>query len=99
MEGGRHFVHGYVILLMVITFSTNFSSERAQRTFVHAPGVIYVNETLVRSGFLGVSPERPSVAISLEVLETYRQLRRVCPRLSLDAFSRALCHLHHVCSF
>jgi hypothetical protein len=57
---------------------------------------MFVNETLVRNGFLGVSPDRPSLAISIELLEIYRQLRRVCPRLSLDALSRALCHIHRV---
>ncbi|KAF8205106.1 hypothetical protein BJ912DRAFT_1018326 [Pholiota molesta] len=57
---------------------------------------MFVNETLVRNGFLGVSPDRPSLAISIELLEIYRQLRRVCPRLSLDALSRALCHIHRL---
>jgi hypothetical protein len=36
------------------------------------------------------------LAISIELLEIYRQLRRVCPRFSLDALGRALCHIHHV---
>lgn len=66
---------------------------------MHAPGFMFANETLVRSGFLGATPERPTIAISIELLEIYRQLRRVCPRLSLDALSRALCHLHHVSFF
>ncbi|KAF8185649.1 hypothetical protein BJ912DRAFT_797325, partial [Pholiota molesta] len=52
--------------------------------------------TLMRNGFLGATPDRPALAISIELLEIYRQLRRVCPRLSLDALARALCHLHHL---
>lgn len=64
--------------------------------FCHDPNVSYTNETLVRSGFLGASPKKPTLAISIELLEIYRQLRRVCPRFSLDALGRALCHIHHV---
>jgi hypothetical protein len=58
--------------------------------------VTYTNETLVRNGYLGASPEKPTLAISIELLEIYRQLCRVCPRFSLDALARALCHIHHV---
>ena len=56
----------------------------------------YPNETLVRNGFLGASPEKPTLTISIELLEIYRQLCRVCPRFSLDALGRALCHIHQV---
>ncbi|KDR71992.1 hypothetical protein GALMADRAFT_74454 [Galerina marginata CBS 339.88] len=71
-------------------------SDLKSRVFRHIPEISYVNETLVRNGFLGASPEKPSLAISLELLEIYRQLRRVCPRFSLDALGRALCHIHHL---
>ena len=54
------------------------------------------NVTLVHNGSLGVAPVAPSLAISLRALEAYRQLHRVCPRLSVQAFSRALCILHAV---
>ena len=54
------------------------------------------NVTLVHNGFLGVAPVAPSLAISLRALEAYQQLHRVCPRLSVQAFSRALCILHAV---
>lgn len=64
--------------------------------FSHAPDAQYTNETLVRYGYLGASPENPTLAFSLEFLEVYRQLRRVCPRFSLDALARALCHIHRV---
>ncbi|KAF9486113.1 hypothetical protein BDN70DRAFT_235965 [Pholiota conissans] len=71
-------------------------TDRNKRKFAHTEGAISANETLVRHGFLGATPERPSIAISITLLEIYRQLRRVCPRLSLDALSRALCHLHRI---
>ncbi|KAF8167514.1 hypothetical protein B0H34DRAFT_669941 [Crassisporium funariophilum] len=79
--------------LETVSFSDLKSCE-----FRHIPEVSYVNETLVQSGFLGASPEKPSLAISLELLEIYRQLRRVCPRFSLNALGCALCHIHHISS-
>ncbi|KAI9057832.1 hypothetical protein FKP32DRAFT_1615023 [Trametes sanguinea] len=44
---------------------------------------------------MGTAPVRPSVAIGFKTLEAYRQLHRVCPRLSIQAQVRALCYLHH----
>jgi hypothetical protein len=71
-------------------------SAKKSREFWHIPNVSYTNESLVRNGFLGASPDKPTLAISIELLEIYRQLRRVCPRFSLDALGRALCHIHNV---
>ncbi|EPQ50029.1 hypothetical protein GLOTRDRAFT_21641, partial [Gloeophyllum trabeum ATCC 11539] len=51
---------------------------------------------LVRQGFIGCSPLHPSVAISIRSLAVYRQSHRVCPRLSIQAEVRKLCHLHNV---
>ncbi|KAJ7016733.1 hypothetical protein C8F04DRAFT_1201568 [Mycena alexandri] len=45
-------------------------------------------------GFDGSAPEQPALAFPLRLLEIYRQLHRVCPRFSLDAFSKTLTHLH-----
>jgi hypothetical protein len=56
----------------------------------------YSNESLISCGYIGVSPDKPNVAISLKVLEAYRHLHRVCPRLSAQAQVKALCHLHAV---
>ncbi|KAH9856316.1 hypothetical protein C2E23DRAFT_722786, partial [Lenzites betulinus] len=52
------------------------------------------NVTLLRGGYLGVSPVAPTQAISLKVLECYRQLHAVCPRLSVQAFCQGVCALH-----
>ncbi|KAH9853435.1 hypothetical protein C2E23DRAFT_698062, partial [Lenzites betulinus] len=51
------------------------------------------NVTLATQGYLGVSPVSPVVAISFQVLECYRQLHAVCPRLSIQAFCQGLCGL------
>lgn len=66
------------------------------------PGVKYINETLVRYGYLGASPEQPSLAFAFSVFDIYRQLHRVCPCLGIESFTRALNNVHHVsqaCSF
>ncbi|KAI0684967.1 hypothetical protein C8T65DRAFT_712851 [Cerioporus squamosus] len=47
-------------------------------------------------GYIGTAPSTPSVALSFQMLEVYRQYHRVCPRLSIQAHVRALCHLHKV---
>ncbi len=54
------------------------------------------NIALVSRGYLGTAPLHPNTAITFRALEAYRQLHRVCPKLSIYAQVQALCHLHHV---
>jgi hypothetical protein len=72
--------------------------DYSDRLFEHMDGATYTNETLIRHGFIGASPEKVTTAIAVRVLEAYRQMHRVCPRLSIHAFSKALCHIHKVCA-
>ena len=67
-----------------------------RRLFSHAEHSSSTNETLVRHGYLGATPEKPTLAFSLDLLRIYRQLRQVCPRFSIDALAKALCYLHDV---
>ncbi|RDX39811.1 hypothetical protein OH76DRAFT_1424081, partial [Lentinus brumalis] len=71
-------------------FAVDFFGER------HPAASTKTNVALVQGGYLGTAPVNPSVAISFQVFETYRQYHRVCPRLSVQAHVRALCHLHRV---
>jgi hypothetical protein len=64
--------------------------------FSHAPDAKFTNETLARHGFIGATPDKPVIAFSFKLFAIYRQLHRICPRLSLDALSTCLSHLHHV---
>jgi hypothetical protein len=57
----------------------------------------YTNEGLLRSGFIGATPLYPTIAISIRTLEDHLQTHRVCPRLSIQATVRKLCHVHNVC--
>ncbi|KIL54726.1 hypothetical protein M378DRAFT_92011, partial [Amanita muscaria Koide BX008] len=71
-------------------------SESRSESFIHASDAKYINETLVRNGYLGASPDQPTLAFNFNVCEVYRQLHRVCPHLGIDGFTRALNHLHKI---
>lgn len=71
--------------------------ESSFRSFAHEPGAKYLNETLARNGCLGATPDQPSLAFDFNVFDVYRQLHRVCPRLGIESFTRALNNLHLVC--
>jgi len=57
---------------------------------------IFPNETLIRQGYLGASPVQPTIAISIQTLECFRQSHRTCPCFSIEAQCKTLCHLHSV---
>ncbi|KAJ6552543.1 hypothetical protein B0H10DRAFT_2229907 [Mycena sp. CBHHK59/15] len=71
-------------------------SETGIRMFSHSDDASRGNQTLLKHGYLGSSPESPALAFPLEFLEQFRQIHRVCPRFSFDALSKALSHLHKV---
>src|ERR1700733_14447731 len=85
-----------MLCLNSVVTNLQLFQDRSSRTFVHMPGYKYTNETLVRHGIIGGSPEKVSIGISIHSLEAYRPLHRVCPRLSIQAFSMVLGHLHQV---
>ena len=60
------------------------------------PGEIFVNETLIRHGYLGCAPLTPNLAISIWTLTFYRQCHRTCPWFSIDAYCKTLCHMQKV---
>jgi hypothetical protein len=82
----------YSLCCYVLTISI----ECEIRNFAHVPDAKYINETLVRHGYLGASPEHPSLAFAFSTFDIYRQLHRTCPRLGIESFTRALHNLHRV---
>ncbi|KAG2133402.1 hypothetical protein BD769DRAFT_1354069 [Suillus cothurnatus] len=54
------------------------------------------NVSLLHVGLLGCSPTAPTVAISLQCLELYHQLRRRQSSFSIQAFTKVLCAIHNV---
>jgi hypothetical protein len=55
------------------------------------------NVALVRQGYLGCSPIDPSVAISLDCLELYHQIRRRQSSFSIQSMAKVFCAMHNVC--
>ncbi|KAI5989491.1 hypothetical protein EDD15DRAFT_2370522 [Pisolithus albus] len=54
------------------------------------------NEALLRVGLLGCSPSQPRIAIRLECLELYHQIRRRQSSFSLQAMVKVLCALQNI---
>ncbi|KAJ7342568.1 hypothetical protein DFH08DRAFT_1012260 [Mycena albidolilacea] len=71
-------------------------NESGPRLFSHPPDVIRSNQTLMRQGYIGGSPQKPAIAFSLRTFEIYRQIHRVCPRYTIDSLAKTLNHLHKV---
>ena len=51
----------------------------------------------MQHGVIGGSPEQPTVGFTMQFLESFRQLHRVCPRLTISGVATALQHIHQVC--
>lgn len=54
------------------------------------------NEALVLEGYLGATPEKPTIAVSLAALELYCILWLVKPSLSVEGFTKFLCYKYSV---
>ncbi|KAJ3872118.1 hypothetical protein F5051DRAFT_445496 [Lentinula edodes] len=54
------------------------------------------SKALVQAGYLGTSPEQPSLAVSLRTLELFYTLRLFKPNLSVEAFAKSICYLYSV---
>ncbi|KAF7372185.1 hypothetical protein MVEN_00077700 [Mycena venus] len=70
--------------------------ESGLQSFAHAFDALKVNETLIRHGYLGSSPDKPALAILLRTLEIYHQIHRICPRFTIDSLAKTLNYLHKV---
>ncbi|KAJ7840292.1 hypothetical protein B0H14DRAFT_3086874 [Mycena olivaceomarginata] len=49
---------------------------------------------LIMEGLIPCAPFRPSVAITVKVLEVYRVAHARCPQLAIQSFVKTLCDLH-----
>jgi hypothetical protein len=55
-----------------------------------------IAEALARNGYLGSTPETPSVAVSFRTLELYYRLRIRKPSFSVEAFAKVVCDHYKV---
>ena len=69
---------------------------RHRKHITPTPHHIYPNETLIQQDYIGSSLLIPSITISIRTLATFRQQHRMCPRFSIQAQAKTLCHLHQV---
>ncbi|KIJ59497.1 hypothetical protein HYDPIDRAFT_118418 [Hydnomerulius pinastri MD-312] len=60
------------------------------------PHHVFPNENLIYHGYLGCSPVYPMVTVLICTLSAFRQAHQVCPRFTIQAQCKMLCHLHHV---
>ncbi|KAJ3833909.1 hypothetical protein F5878DRAFT_545718 [Lentinula raphanica] len=51
---------------------------------------------LVKAGYLGTTPINPSIAIALRTLELFYTLRLFKASLSVEAFTKTLCHIRRI---
>ncbi|KAK7016037.1 hypothetical protein R3P38DRAFT_3321519 [Favolaschia claudopus] len=68
--------------------------EFTSRRFMHVTDARRTNETLLKYGYLGASPEKVSLAFPIHLFEIYRQIHRVCPRYTISSLSTTLTNLH-----
>jgi hypothetical protein len=55
-----------------------------------------ITEALVLNGYLGTSPERPTLAISMKTLELFRKIRLRKASFSVESFSKVICDFYEV---
>lgn len=60
-----------------------------------AEGATFASESLIQLGLISNSPSVPTYAFSIPTLETFRRLRLRAPRLSVQAFLKAVCDSHN----
>ena len=58
-----------------------------------------VAESLTTNGYIGNTPERPSLAVSIRTLELFRRIRLRKASFSVEAFTKVVCDLYNVRSF
>jgi len=82
----------------MLDLSSNLLGDiaRGLHPFTHMPSTPFASVTLIHHGYIGASPDQPHLAFSIQLLAFYRQLRRVHPRFSFDAFAKCLNHFHSV---
>ncbi|KAJ8082799.1 hypothetical protein PM082_008655 [Marasmius tenuissimus] len=76
----------------ILDFNTN---QPIQFSAINATS-LSVNDTLLRHGFIGSSPEVPTIAFSLSLFDIFRQINRVCPRFSIEGLARSLHNIHRI---
>ncbi|KAI6149057.1 hypothetical protein EDD17DRAFT_1766528 [Pisolithus thermaeus] len=91
---GDHVFH--VDVIGVFWCSSTDSLEYERHVNVIQKADESANAALLRVGLLGCSPSQPRIAIRLECLELYHQIRRRQSSFSLQAMMKVLCALQNI---
>ncbi|KDQ10069.1 hypothetical protein BOTBODRAFT_116280 [Botryobasidium botryosum FD-172 SS1] len=67
-----------------------FSCQRSAN-IPHSKDAPSVASSLVSSGYLGATPNQPTIAVCLKTLELYHRLRVRQPNFSIQAFTKVIC--------
>jgi hypothetical protein len=84
--------NNYDFDIAVIDIFTLQSTRRIPRTAMERTA-----PALVRCGYIGNTPEQPSLAISIKTVELFRKLRLRKPSFSVKAFAKVICDYYMVC--
>ena len=83
-----HGVETEITVIDIYTLSTSIKVSSADEETTAS--------ALVKLGFIGNAPFRPSVAVSMKTLELYRTLRRRKPSFSIEAFVKVISDVYLV---
>ena len=88
----------YSIWILIFFFLTDFKPFPAfgKRTVSLWKGDPSVPAAFLREGLVPCSPHLPTVAITIRVLELYRNASLWCPHLAINSFVKALSDLHGI---
>ena len=88
----------YSIWILIFFFLTDFKPFPAfgKRTVSLRKGDPSVPAAFLREGLVPCAPHLPTVAITIRVLELYRNASLRCPHLAINSFVKALSDLHGI---
>jgi len=81
-----------LLVSLLITISQLEASGK--RKVALRQGDLSVPAAFVREGLIPCAPHLPTLAITIRVLELYRNASLRCPHLAINSFVKALCDLH-----
>ncbi|KAF9072520.1 hypothetical protein BDP27DRAFT_1418138 [Rhodocollybia butyracea] len=64
------------------------------QTTIYQDSETKTTSALVHAGYLPASPESPSIAVSLHMLELFYAMQLFKPNFSVEAFAKMVCYLH-----
>ena len=84
------------IEIAIVSFIMHLTGYDPARKLPHHACHIYLNQTLIERGLLGMAPLQPTLAIPITTLDFYYRCRLHCPQFSVQQLVKALCDLANV---